>query len=80
VGRSITSAVSFTERQVQIMREVAAGQGNKDIAKTVGISISAVRHHLEAIYKKTGLSTGIAGDEHRVVLARLAIKLGLVEI
>jgi two-component system nitrate/nitrite response regulator NarL len=44
-----TAATSLTERQRQVLRSVALGCGNKEIAQTLGISTKAVQKHRDRL-------------------------------
>jgi HD-GYP domain-containing protein (c-di-GMP phosphodiesterase class II) len=47
----------LTEREVDVLRLIARGHANKDVAATLGISPKTVGHHVEHIYAKAGVST-----------------------
>ena len=49
-----TDAPTLTDRELAIMRDVARGLRNKEIAKGLGITENGVRYHLKNIYRKTG--------------------------
>lgn len=46
----------LTEREVEILRLIAEGMSNKEIAKRLGIAIGTVKMHLYKIYRKIGVS------------------------
>lgn len=46
----------LTEREVEILRLIAEGRSNKEIAKRLGITIGTVKMHLYKIYRKIGVS------------------------
>ncbi|MEZ4238581.1 MAG: helix-turn-helix transcriptional regulator [Myxococcota bacterium] len=48
---------SLTERESEVLREVARGQTNKEIAAALGISPRTVQNHTLNIYGKLGVST-----------------------
>jgi DNA-binding NarL/FixJ family response regulator len=48
---------TLTPREVEVLRELARGLGNRQVAKTLVISEKTVEHHLEHIYGKLGVST-----------------------
>jgi DNA-binding NarL/FixJ family response regulator len=52
-----TQPYGLTSREVSIVRAIAAGQTNKDIADELGISLQTVKHHLTSIFNKTGVSS-----------------------
>jgi DNA-binding NarL/FixJ family response regulator len=47
--------VALTEREHEVIRLVAQGQSNKEIAHTLSISDSTVRHHMTSIFDKIGV-------------------------
>ena len=50
----------LTSRQNELLRLVAAGHTNTQIARQLGISEGTVRTHLENIYEKLGVSSRTA--------------------
>ena len=62
----------MTPRERQVVRTVAAGFTNKDIAAQLRISEDTVKHHLTNIFDKVGVST-------RLELALFATAHGLHE-
>ncbi len=61
----------LTPRELEVTIAVANGAANRDIAQQLSISLQTVKHHLTAIFDKTGVST-------RLELALYAINTGLV--
>jgi DNA-binding CsgD family transcriptional regulator len=61
----------LTPRQRDLLRLVAAGQTNAQIARRLGISEGTVRTHLENIYKRLGV-TSRAAAVTRVLTDRVA--------
>lgn len=61
----------LTPRQVQIVRAVATGASNGDIAAELGISEDTVKQHVASIFDKCGVSS-------RVELAVFAVHHGIV--
>ena len=49
-----SDSYDLTDRQLEIMRLVAKGLPNTDIASLTGVSPNTVKKHLEAIFKKLG--------------------------
>jgi DNA-binding NarL/FixJ family response regulator len=45
----------LTPREVEILREIAAGRGSQQIAAVLGISVGTARKHRENMMKKLGL-------------------------
>jgi len=64
------SAVSLTRREREIVRYVALGMRNAEIAKHLGIGDVTVKTHLNNVFQKTGL-------RHRVQLTLYALRNGL---
>lgn len=50
-------APELTEKQLSVLRRMAAGQPNKEIAGCMGISRHGVDKHIAAIFRKLGCST-----------------------
>jgi DNA-binding NarL/FixJ family response regulator len=71
-----TSPKSFygglTAREVEILKEIAEGKGNKEIGRRLGISDKTVRNHVSHMYEKLGIY-----DRAQAVL--FAVRKGLVE-
>jgi DNA-binding NarL/FixJ family response regulator len=44
----------LTAREVQVLRQVAAGSTNKEIANKLGVAESTVERHLANLYTKIG--------------------------
>jgi len=63
--------LNLTARELEIVRAVAAGYTNKDVAQRFSISEDTVKHHLTSVFDKLGVS-------NRLELAILAIGRGLV--
>jgi HD-GYP domain-containing protein (c-di-GMP phosphodiesterase class II) len=61
----------LTDREVDVLRVLARGLSNRDIAETLVLSPRTVQHHLASVYDKIGLRT-------RAGAAVFAIENGLV--
>lgn len=48
---------SLSPREAEVLRELAQGLTNKQIAKRLGVSPKTVGHQVEAIYRKAGVNT-----------------------
>jgi HD-GYP domain-containing protein (c-di-GMP phosphodiesterase class II) len=61
----------LTEREVQVLRLIARGHANKQVATELGISSKTVGTHVEHIYAKTGVTTRAGATlfamEHRLL-------------
>ena len=62
----------LTDREVMVLRLVARGQSNKQIAGSLGISPRTVEHHVQHIYAKIGTSS-------RAAAALFATEHGLLD-
>jgi DNA-binding NarL/FixJ family response regulator len=47
----------LTTREVEVLRLLAGGHTNKDIAQRLYLSPRTVGHHVQHIYRKLGVST-----------------------
>jgi HD-GYP domain-containing protein (c-di-GMP phosphodiesterase class II) len=61
----------LTDRELEVLRALAAGQTNKEIADGLGISAKTAGHHIQHIFDKTGARTRTAATvwafEHQLV-------------
>lgn len=64
---------TLTEREIEVLRQVAKGQSNKLIANTLYISEKTVKNHLTNIFQKIGVAD-------RTQAALYAIKEKLVDL
>lgn len=55
-SRAVAYLAQLSPREIQILRAAASGMANKDISETYFISLSTVKNHLAAIYKKLGVN------------------------
>jgi DNA-binding NarL/FixJ family response regulator len=60
----------LTERESEVLRELAAGRSNAATAKALFMSERAVEKHVGSVFQKLGLST--EADVNRRVMAVLA--------
>jgi DNA-binding NarL/FixJ family response regulator len=67
----MTQTPHLTPRERQIIRAVARGLGNREIAAELGISAQTVKNQLSTVYSKVGVKS-------RVQLALYAVKERLV--
>ena len=61
-----------TAREGQVLRHVAFGLSNREIANSLGISVETVKEHVQNILRKTGASD-------RTDVAVRAVRLGIVD-
>ena len=64
---------SLTERELEVIKALAQGKSNKEIARTLNISEKTVRNHASNIYKKLHIF-----DRTQAVI--YAVRRGLVDI
>jgi DNA-binding NarL/FixJ family response regulator len=64
--------VRLTRRQEEVLRLVATGLTNKEVAAQLGLSVGTIESHLHSIYGKIGVAT-------RGAAIRFAVEHGLVE-
>jgi DNA-binding NarL/FixJ family response regulator len=64
--------VPLTDRELEVLRQIAAGDSNKDVAAALGITPKTVMHHSVAIYRKLGV-------RGRAEATAYAYRHGLVE-
>jgi DNA-binding NarL/FixJ family response regulator len=64
---------ALTEREIEVLREVAAGNANKIVADHLAISEETVRSHMRSIFSKLG-----ANDRTHAVT--IALKRGIIDI
>jgi DNA-binding NarL/FixJ family response regulator len=63
----------LTEREIEVLRFVAEGRTNKDIAQYLRIAIKTVEAHRARIKRKLGMQTVVE-------LVHYAIKQGIVSV
>lgn len=69
----IINNIYLTSREIEVLRLVALGYNNNEVARTMNFSIHTVKSHLENIYKKFGV--------HNKIQALIkAIQAGLIEV
>jgi two-component system response regulator NreC len=64
---------SLTDREKQVLKLVADGRSNKEVAELLGISVKTAMSHRERIMEKLGLHS-------RTELIRFAIKQGVIRV
>lgn len=64
-------AVDLTPRQLDVLRLLVDGHSNKLICRTLGLSESSVKTHLEAVYRRLGVSNR---TQAVVAAARLGLR------
>lgn len=64
----------LTDREEEVVRALAIGKGNKQLAVMLGVSESTFKTHLRAIYRKLGVRTRIQAAGRARELGLLAIR------
>lgn len=59
-GRRRTWPAGLSEREVEVLRLIARGHSNREVARDLSISPKTAGHHIEHIYTKIGVSTRAA--------------------
>jgi DNA-binding NarL/FixJ family response regulator len=68
----LSGRYSLTDRELEVLRCVSRGEGNKQIAASLGIAEPTVKAHLVHIFEKLGV-------ENRTAAARVARERGLID-
>ncbi len=63
---------SLTDREKQVLKLVAEGKSNKEVAELLGISVKTAMSHRERVMEKLGL-------HNRTDLIRFALKKGVIQ-
>jgi DNA-binding NarL/FixJ family response regulator len=73
--RPITSRspVHLTPRQYEVLKILASGGTNREVARILSVSQDTVKHHITKILDKTGMSS-------RVELALYAVEHGMLDL
>ncbi|HSN90503.1 MAG TPA: response regulator transcription factor [Anaeromyxobacteraceae bacterium] len=64
---------ALTDREKQVLKLVAEGRSNKEVAEVLGISVKTAMSHREHVMEKLGV-------HNRTELVRFAIKRGVIRI
>ncbi|MDI1258549.1 response regulator transcription factor [Aquabacterium sp.] len=56
-GASVPPTVTFSDRQLAVLRSLLQGKSNKIIARDIGIAEGTVKAHLWAVYQTLGVSS-----------------------
>ncbi|WP_243375636.1 response regulator transcription factor [Sandarakinorhabdus cyanobacteriorum] len=51
------ASLGLTPREVEVLQLLAAGQANKEMARTMGVSPNTVKTHLARLFEKLGASS-----------------------
>jgi DNA-binding NarL/FixJ family response regulator len=72
-GASADPYESLTDREKQVLKLVAEGRSNKEVAEVLGISVKTAMSHREHVMEKLGL-------HNRTELVRFAIRIGVIKV
>lgn len=64
---------SLTDREKQVLKLVAEGKSNKEVAQVLGISVKTAMSHRERVMQKLDI-------HNRTELVKLALKLGVIKL
>ena len=67
-----TGPESLSDREIEVLRQVADGRSNRDVAESLGLSSLTVKSHLARIARKLG-----TGDRAEMVV--MALRAGLID-
>jgi DNA-binding NarL/FixJ family response regulator len=56
-GRPVPRPAGLSERECEVLGLIARGMATKQVARQLGISPKTCDHHIQRLYRKTGLST-----------------------
>ena len=68
---SKSDEVPLTQRELQVLRHIALGLSNKEIGRSLGISVETVKEHVQNILRKIAVAD-------RTQAAVWAVRKGLV--
>ena len=71
--RAPESPEALTEREIEVLRMLAQGQSNKEIARSLVIGEKTVKTHVSSILGKLGVPS-------RTQAALYAVRIGLVTV
>ena len=54
---AVTSTEHLTHREMEVLKLVARGMNNRDIANELGVGLRTVKSHLETIFSKMGVNS-----------------------
>ena len=67
-----TGPESLSDREIEVLRQVADGRSNRDVAESLGLSSLTVKSHLARMARKLG-----TGDRAEMVV--MALRAGLID-
>jgi DNA-binding NarL/FixJ family response regulator len=73
LSRRTAPGETLSEREVEVLRLMAAGEANKDIADNLSITQSTVKTHITSIFQKLNVTT-------RTEAVTTALKKGIIQL
>ncbi|TMC08023.1 MAG: response regulator transcription factor, partial [Chloroflexi bacterium] len=73
VRRSEPARPALSDRELAVLRLLAAGLANKDIGARLGIGLPTVKTHIDGLYRKLGVS-------NRTQAVAAAVRQGLIRL
>ena len=70
---SPTDPAGLTPREIQILRRIADGRNNREIAEELGITLGTIKNQVASAFRKLG-----ARDRTQAVV--LAIRAGVIQV
>lgn len=67
------TALTFTERECQVLRLLISGRSNREIGSALGIEERTVKAHVGKLLRKTGVSNRIALSVHVLTHSMLGL-------
>jgi len=61
-ARSSVSPANLTDRELQVLRLIASGASNREIAATLVVSVRTIERHVSNVYAKLGVHNRIAAS------------------
>ena len=65
-GRDVVPPAGLTKREAEVLRLIARGLSNGEIAEQLVISLATVNSYLRAIYSKLGVSSRSAATRYAI--------------
>jgi DNA-binding NarL/FixJ family response regulator len=72
-GAGVDPYETLTDREKQVLKLVAEGRSNKEVAEVLGISVKTAMSHREHVMEKLGV-------HNRTELVRFALKRGVIRV
>jgi ATP/maltotriose-dependent transcriptional regulator MalT len=73
LGGEAAARPALSERELAVLRHLAAGLANKDIGARLGIGLPTVKTHVDGVYRKLGV-------RNRTQAVAAAVREGLIRL